>query len=138
MPPSLQYSPEDELLLLLVHGRHSPDREARLRVLLGASPDWTSLLHQACVHGVVPLVAHHLQQLGSPEVPPAVTAEFQRLAFLYYGRNLLLAREVGQVLRQLMTAGIPVIPLKGVALAHALYGNSTLRAVLPCSRPSSA
>ncbi len=53
MPPIVPRSPEDELLLLLVHGRHSPHRDARLRALLGASRDWTSLLRQADLHGVV-------------------------------------------------------------------------------------
>jgi hypothetical protein len=115
------------LLLLLVHGRHSPDRDARILGLLGASLDWTALLRHAHVHGVMPLVAHHLQRLGSPEVPPAVAAEFQRLAFLHCGRNLLLARELRQVLQHLMTAGVPVIPLKGIALASALYGPYMLR-----------
>ncbi len=127
MPPTRPCLPEDELLLLLVHGRHSPDRDARLGALLDASPDWTALLRRADVHGVVPLVAHHLHRLGSPEVPPAVTAEFQRLAFLHCRRNLLQARELRQVLQQLMTAGVPVIPLKGIALASALYGHCTLR-----------
>lgn len=85
MPPSFQSAKEDELLLLLVHGRHSPDRDARIRALLGASPDWPALLRQASRHGVVPLVAHHLQQLGSPGVPAAVATELQRQALLHLG-----------------------------------------------------
>jgi hypothetical protein len=42
-------------------------------------------------------------------------------------RNLLLARELTRVLKQLGTAGVPVIPLKGVALAESLYGDTALR-----------
>ena len=127
MPPTPPPSPEDELLLLLVHGRASPERDARLRGLLSSSPDWTSLLRQARVHGVVPLVAHHLHQLNSSVVPPAVAEELQRLAGVYGGRSLLLARQLRQVLQLLAAADIPVIPLKGVALASALYGQYTLR-----------
>jgi len=86
-----------------------------------------ALLRQAEVHGVLPLVAHHLEQLGDLHLPQDVAALFQRQASLHAGRSLLLARELRDVLEQLMAAGIPVIPLKGVALAHALYGRCTLR-----------
>jgi len=127
VPPIIRYPPEDELLLLLVQGRRSPDRDARLRGLLGTPLDWTALLHQADVHGVVPLVAHHLREFGASGVPPAVTSELQRLAFLYGGRNLLLARDLRQVLQLLRAASIPAIPLKGIALASALHGRYTLR-----------
>jgi hypothetical protein len=115
--------PEHELLLLLVHGRAHPDRDARFRALLRTSPDWTALLREADVHGVLPLVAHHLQRLAPPEIPPAVPAEFQRLASHYRRSSLLQASELRRVLRHLMGAGIPVIPLKGTALASALYGG---------------
>src|SRR5262249_20268849 len=127
MRPPLRCSPEDELLLLLLQGRRSPPHEARLHTLLGMSLDWTLLLHQARLHQVVPLTAYHLQRLGYRGVPPMVVAEFQQCTRSHSMRNLLLVLEFRRVLRQLMTAGIPVIPFKGVALAQALYGDYTLR-----------
>jgi putative nucleotidyltransferase-like protein len=118
---------EDELLLLLVHGRESPAPGSRLAALLGASPDWAAFLRQADLHGVVPLVAHHLQRLGSPDVPRPVRDELQRRALLYGRHSLLLVAQLRQVLGHLAAAGIPVIPLKGVALSSALYRRPTLR-----------
>jgi hypothetical protein len=76
---------------------------------------------------VRPLLADQLQRLGYPGVPPVVIAEIKKYMRSHCMRNLLLARELRHVLRELMTAGIPVIPLKGLALAEALYGDSTLR-----------
>jgi hypothetical protein len=127
MPPTPPSAPEDELLLTLVHGGHSPGGDVRLRALLGASPDWTVLSRHAQVHEVLPLVAHHLERLALPEVPSTVTAEFRRLASVYRAGNLLLASELRQALQHLRTAGVSVIPLKGIALASALYGDATLR-----------
>ena len=42
--------------------------------------------------------------------------------------NASLAEELVQLLRLLGGAGVPVIPLKGVALAESLYGDPALRA----------
>jgi hypothetical protein len=42
-------------------------------------------------------------------------------------RNQLLAQELVRVLAQLGTAGVGVIPLKGIALAESLYGDPALR-----------
>ena len=119
-------SPEDELLLLLV-GPRTPDREARLRAALSGSHDWTALLRQADIQGVLRLVADRLQRSGA-DMPPRVGAELQRRTLLSDGRSLLMAAELRQALQRLDGAAIPVIPLKGVALAAALYGRCTLRA----------
>ena len=127
MQPLLQSSPEDELLLLLVQRRRLPHSETRIHALLHGVVGWSSLLQRAHLHGVVPLLAHHLQLFGYSEVLPAVVVELQRCSHVNCARNLLLARELGRVLQQLGIVGIPVIPLKGVVLAEALYGDCTLR-----------
>lgn len=119
--------PEDELLLLLAGGRHLLDRNARLHTLLGAGPDWSVVTRQADLHGVVPLVAHHLNGLDVGAVPPAVLTQIEELASLYRRRSLLLAGQLRQVVQRLTHAGIRVIPLKGTTLAEALYGSCTLR-----------
>ena len=42
-------------------------------------------------------------------------------------RNTLMVRELAEVIQRLGAAGVPVMPLKGVALAASLYGDPTLR-----------
>jgi hypothetical protein len=42
-------------------------------------------------------------------------------------RNDLLSQELVRLLARLGAAGVPVIPLKGIALAESLYGDPTLR-----------
>lgn len=127
MPLSLPCSPEDQLLLLLVQRRRSAHDEVRIQALLEKPLDWSALLHQADAHWVTPLLAPQLQRLSYSGIPPAVVAEFQQRVRLNRIRNMLLVQEFRRVLRRLITAGIPVIPLKGVALADALYSDYTLR-----------
>jgi hypothetical protein len=56
-----------------------------------------------------------------------VLEQLQRLSKINSFRNMLLTEELVRVLGVLSEAGIPAIPLKGVALAQALYGDPSLR-----------
>lgn len=76
---------------------------------------------------MLPLLFRSLNRLGMAGVPAPVVAE---LAVAYRAnsiRNALFAHELTRILTVLGKAGIPVIPLKGVALAESLYGDMTLR-----------
>lgn len=121
------FSPEDELLLLLVRGRLTPEVQERAGLLLGQELSWPRILRQARTHEVFPLLHRNLQTLDFPGVPAAVRTELETTCRMNALRNALLARELTQVLRLLGEAGVPVIPLKGVALAASLYGDVTLR-----------
>jgi hypothetical protein len=57
-----------------------------------------------------------------------ILEQLRRLSKINSLRNTLLKEELVRVLKRLAEAGIPTIPLKGVALAHALYGDPSLRA----------
>ena len=121
------FSPEDELLLLLVRGRLTPEVQDRAGLLLGQELAWPRILGQAGAHGVFPLLYRNLQTLGFSGVPAAVRTALETSYRRNALRNALLVRELVQVLRLLGEAGVPVIPLKGVALAASLYGDLTLR-----------
>jgi hypothetical protein len=56
-------------------------------------------------------------------VHTALEAAYQRNAV----RNTLLARELARLLDLFSTAGVPVMSLKGPALAESLYGDASLR-----------
>jgi Uncharacterised nucleotidyltransferase len=120
------FSPEDELLLL-ARGRLGTKVEDRARSLLEHGLPWSGILRRAWEQDVFPLLYRNLRRLGFPAVPPEVQTELEAAYRINALRNTLLAEELVRVLTLLHGAGVPVIPLKGVALAEALYGDLTLR-----------
>jgi hypothetical protein len=125
MPEGL--SPEDQLCLLLACGRFSPDVKKRAVERLEAGPRWDVLLERARTHGLIPLLYHRLHELDFHDVPPPVRRNLTDSFGINAIRNQLLAQEFVRVLAQLGTAGVGVIPLKGIALAESLYGDPALR-----------
>jgi hypothetical protein len=89
---------------------------------------WRHLLALAQMHGVAPLAFQHLAQtdlLGS--IPSPIASAFKET----YIRTLINNRRMQTVFREvagaLTAAGIPVMPLKGLALAQRYYGDLALR-----------
>ena len=76
---------------------------------------------------MAPLVARSLETLGWPGTPPRVRAAFEAARRINAARSLLAARALGRVLDGLAQAEVPVIALKGVALAESLYGDAGVR-----------
>ncbi len=120
-------SPEERLLLLLARGQLTDSIRAQARSLLQQGLSWPLLLRQTQMYGVAPLFYKHLQELGFPEVPAAAVAELGAAYRLNAMRNTLMVRELAEVMQRLGAAGVPVMPLKGVALAAWLYGDPSLR-----------
>jgi hypothetical protein len=118
---------EERLLLLLARGRLTDSIRTQARSLLEQALSWPLLLRLTRMYGVTPLFYQHLRQLGFPNVPATVVAELGAAYRLTAMRNTLMVRELVEVMQRLDSAGVPVIPLKGVALAASLYGNPTLR-----------
>ena len=116
----------DRLLRILVQGDVSADLEDRARGLIG-NVSWSRLFDRAEAHGVVPLAARSLAALGWPDVPSTERAAFEAARRINAARNALVARALVRVLEGLGRAGVPVIPLKGVALSESLYGDAALR-----------
>jgi len=121
------FSPEDELLLLLARGRLGPEVEDRARCLLAQGLSWAGILRRAWEQDVFPLLYRNLRRLGFPAVPPEVQTELEAAYRINALRNTLLVRELSEVLQLLGEASVPAIPLKGVALAEALYGDPAIR-----------
>src|SRR5574337_200854 len=124
------FSREDELLLLLARGRLTPEVQGKALACLQEELSWSVILQQAQAHEVFPLLYRNLLTPGCPGVPADTRATLDRLYKTNAIRNLLLARELARLLQALSAAGIPVVPLKGVALTESLYGDLGLR---PCA-----
>jgi hypothetical protein len=116
----------DRLLRILAPGDVPADLEDRARGLIG-NVSWSRLFDRAEAHGVVPLAARSLAALGWRDVPPPVRAAFEAARRINAARNALVARALGRVLEGLGRVGVPVIPLKGVALSESLYGDAAIR-----------
>ena len=120
-------STEDEIVLLLVQRSLTPPAQDKLRNLLERGPSWPVIQRQAQAQEVLPLVFWNLQRLDFIAVPTPVRTEMEAAYRQNALWNDLFTRELTEVLRLLGGAEVPVIPLKGVALAESLYGDITLR-----------
>src|ERR1700755_3356558 len=111
MQVSSTFTLEDRLILACA--RVDPDAE-RIAALVGQAPDWEVFLRKTERWGLVPLVDASMKQSGVP------TAVAERLRHLRHRETIHgLARF--ELLRTMLTrfadAAIPVIVLKGSALA---------------------
>ncbi len=125
--PPAAFTNEDRLCLLLARGPLTAGEQSRACDLLIARLDWQLILDRARAHQVYPLLYRNLRQLGFPSVPDAIQSGLKGLCMANALRNQLLAEELARLLRLLHDASIPVIPLKGVALAQSLFSDSAAR-----------
>jgi hypothetical protein len=90
--------------------------------------DWNRLVAVARHHRVVPLVWSNLQRYQADLKPPSLV--LQTLRNEYQTNALRVLRQVSHLVKigdALAMEGVPVLPLKGVALAGLYYGDLTLR-----------
>src|SRR5208337_1343732 len=120
-------SPEDELCLLLARAQLSPEARERTLSVLAGPLQWPRVFERARRYEIFPLLYAGLHTLDFPGVPEAVRSEWTGIFRFNAIRNELLAVELARVLRLLGDAGIPALPLKGVALGESLYGDAALR-----------
>jgi hypothetical protein len=114
-------SAEDAALLALAGGQPSaldtPSEAIR----------WDHFLERVTEHCVWPLVRQNAARLGV-DLPSSTQRTLDGLCAATALKNRLFAEELVAALEQLEQAGIPVVPLKGVALAESLFGDPALRA----------
>ncbi len=120
-----------DILLLCTSGGISPDRKRLISQIITGDVDWNYLFKLAEMHGIIPLIAHNLAQNDDLEklVPDSFRESVKRIYNRTLYTNIILARELTNVLTVFSQHGINAIVLKGVTLAEQLYGNLGLRAV---------
>jgi hypothetical protein len=123
----VEIAPEDELCLLLAHAQLSPEARERTLRLLAGPLQWPRLFERAKRYQLFPLLYAGLRTLGFPRVPDPVRSEWTTIFQFNAIRNELLAMELARILLLLGNAGIPVMPLKGIALGESLYSDPALR-----------
>lgn len=118
---------EVAILICCARTELDADQVDRLQRLLQGQPDWNWLLTAADKHGLLPLLYQHLSQHRLATVPEAILAELSRRFKDNARRNLILTRELLNLLDQLEAENIMALPYKGPALAASAYGNLAWR-----------
>jgi hypothetical protein len=122
--------PEKGLLpLLAACGRTRMDEAtaSELRRLVTDEVHWPTLIRDAQLHGMLPLLARNLSRHAQDLLPPAQLESLRNLYHAQGARNTLIFRTLLSASDQLYRAGIPAIAIKGPMLARRAYGDLTLR-----------
>jgi hypothetical protein len=92
------------------------------------SVEWDRVVSLARRHGVSPLLYWRLgREARNALVPPGIWETLQNDYYTAVVQGMLRDQEVGRVLAAFNEAGVPVLLLKGVALAHTVYPDPILR-----------
>lgn len=90
--------------------------------------DWHNMIEQADRHKVVPLLYHRLRMIQPIEsIPFNVEQELQEIYHHQSWQSIRLHYELKKILKVLGDEDIPVIVLKGAALAELVYKDIALR-----------
>ena len=127
MARSLSLSPEFQLVAACAMWPPSDRRTEAIRTA-GARPlDWDRLLRVTRRHQVVGLVHEGLTRARAV-LPSQIACEIGAQAATLMRENLAMAREALRVQRLFNDADLPVLFIKGTALAVLAFGNIGLRA----------
>jgi len=123
-------SPEEHLLIQASRIRLSLEEGLHFKHLLEDGPDWPNVVQGAKRFGVLPLLYKHLSEGGrSSLVPDPVMAELRIYRRFLAFRTFQLHRSALQLFEKISDRNLRVMPLKGIYLGEALYGDITLRPV---------
>ena len=111
--------PEFELLRACCRGEQNVQRAFRRNLR------WDQVFEQASYHRVLPALYRALQ--GRPEVPASIQSALAARYLRHCQRVMRFSAELAGILGHFKGQRIPVIVQKGPALAHLLYGDSTMR-----------
>jgi hypothetical protein len=120
------FAPEFLLAAACCRWPPSEDRNTAVRTAAEGVADWDQFLWLVKRQRVIGLVHNALLSAGI-ELPPVVGEEIARLSQHIVRRNLILAGETVRLQRSLEAANIPVLVLKGIALAQLAYGSVTTK-----------
>lgn len=101
--------------------------EARVRALLRADLDWSTLIRIATRQQVAPLIGVNLCSRFADGCPASAIDEFRTCLREITARNLFLSRELTRVLGLMEASGIKALAFKGPTLASTAYGHVGLR-----------
>ncbi len=121
-------TPELQLLITCARLELTDHQVQRLRYLCGEIADWSTLMHLADRHLIVPLVYRHLKTLAADVVPESALSP----AYSFCQRRVIeimtmVAEQQRLVQAVLQPLAIPYTLFKGPSLALRYYGELGLR-----------
>jgi hypothetical protein len=130
-PPSvsstrLQVQDEFELLCALTSAELAPERRERIANWNLAALDWSEFIRLAEYHGVLPLAARNLIELGRG-VPPEVERLLRSAYEANLRRSLWFTAELARIMQHFERRQLRALPYKGPVLAQSLYRDLGLR-----------
>jgi hypothetical protein len=93
--------------------------------------DWEALYSFGSDNGLLPAFCARLSALKLQNIPAEFSSRLKNLYISNLKKNLILEQELFKALASFRENNIPVIPLKGPALAQFLYDDAALRRA-PC------
>jgi hypothetical protein len=120
-------SPEIELLLCCARTYLAPPAVERVRILVRDGIDWAGLVEIARAQRLTPLLYASLCSTCSEAVPSPVLDGMRDYCGTTLLKNLLLTRELLELVVVFESAGVPMIPAKGPLLAMCVYGTLEVR-----------
>jgi hypothetical protein len=116
------------LLALCARAEGHPLFYERLASQLNQFDAWLELPAQAELHGMAPLLRHHLRHLGA-SIPKETSQILDGLYARHRAANRIHTQTLLQVNSLFAQAGMRALLLKGLGLAHQCYPNPALRPV---------
>src|SRR5262249_7327997 len=120
------FSPEFRLVAACARWPPSDRRTEAVRTAAAGPIDWPRVLRVARRHQVIGLVHEGLTRV-QPDVPLDIAGEIGAQAAMLVRENLAIARESLRLQRLFDDADLPVLVLKGTALAMLAFSNLGLR-----------
>jgi len=115
--------PDDVLLYVVAGVRNTPRAPP-----VNTRKEWDHLIEILRRHRIIFLMRSHISTWPEPCRPPReASARIDRIFFRGAARNLLIGQRVQPVFSALQDAGIPVLLIKGQALARTIYKDPALR-----------
>src|SRR4030081_2779641 len=123
---TLQTENEFELLCALAGAELAPKRRERIANRNLAALEWSEFIRLAEYHGVLPLAARNLIELGRG-LPPEVERLLRSAYETNLRRNLWFAAELARIMQHFERRQLRALPYKGPVLAQSLYCDLGLR-----------
>jgi hypothetical protein len=122
----LSFSPEFRLVAACAMWPPSAQRTETIQATASGPLDWARVLRVATRHQVINLIHEGLTQ-AQPDVPPQIADEIRAQAAALVGEALAMAREAMRLQRLFDDADLPLLFVKGPALAVLAFGSLSLR-----------